>query len=40
EFRRHSVISAVTTGQVVGFGPYGYLMALSAAKNLIDESHR
>ena len=40
EFRRHSVISAVTTGQVVGFGPYGYLMALSAAKNLIEESHR
>lgn len=40
EFRRHSVISPVTTGQVVGFGPYGYLMALSAAKNLIEESHR
>ena len=40
DFRRHSVISPVTTGQVVGFGPYGYLMALSAAKNLIEESHR
>jgi 3-dehydroquinate dehydratase-2 len=40
EFRRTSVISPVTTGQVVGFGPYGYLMALSAAKNLIEESHR
>ena len=40
EFRRHSVISPVTTGQIVGFGPYGYLMALSAAKNLIEESHR
>ena len=40
EFRRQSVISPVTTGQIVGFGPYGYLMALSAAKNLIEESHR
>ena len=40
DFRRHSVISPVTTGQVVGFGPYGYLMAMSAAKNLIEESHR
>ena len=40
EFRRHSVVSPITTGQVVGFGPYGYLMALSAAKNLIEESHR
>ncbi len=40
EFRRHSVISPITTGQVVGFGPYGYLMALSAAQNLIEESHR
>ncbi len=40
EFRRHSVISPVSTGQIVGFGPYGYLMALSAAKNLIEESHR
>jgi len=40
EFRRHSVISPVSTGQIVGFGPHGYLMALSAAKNLIEESHR
>ena len=40
EFRRHSVISPVVTGQIVGFGPYGYLLALEAAKNLIEESHR
>ena len=40
EFRRHSVISPVATGQIVGFGPYGYLLALEAAKNLIEESHR
>lgn len=40
EFRRHSVISPVATGQIVGFGPYGDLMALEAAKNLVEESHR
>jgi 3-dehydroquinate dehydratase-2 len=40
EFRRRSVISPVTSGQIVGFGPYGYLLALDAAKNLLEESHR
>jgi len=40
EFRRHSVISPVATGQIVGFGPHSYLMALDAAKNLVEESHR
>src|SRR5688572_1484129 len=34
EFRRHSVISAVSVGQVVGFGGYGYIMALQALGNL------
>lgn len=28
EFRHHSVISAVSRGQVVGFGSYGYHLAL------------
>lgn len=28
EWRRHSVISPVTIGQVVGFGPSGYVAAL------------
>ena len=28
EWRRHSVISPVTIGQVVGFGPRGYVAAL------------
>ncbi|MGO8673255.1 MAG: type II 3-dehydroquinate dehydratase [Capsulimonadaceae bacterium] len=40
EFRRHSVISPVSTGQIVGFGPRSYMLALDAAKNLIEESHR
>lgn len=40
EFRRHSVVSPVTTGQIVGFGTNSYLLALEAAKSLIEESHR
>ena len=40
EFRRHSVIAPVTSGQIVGFGTSGYLLALNAVKNLIEESHR
>ena len=34
EFRRTSVISPITIGQVVGFGGYGYVMALNALLNL------
>ncbi len=34
EFRRHSVISPVTVGQIVGFGGYGYILALQAVINL------
>src|SRR5688572_27671061 len=34
EFRRHSVIAPITIGQVVGFGGYGYIMALHALANL------
>ena len=37
EFRRISVISPITIGQVVGFGGYGYVMALSAILNLDKE---
>ena len=40
EFRRHSVMAPVTTGQIVGFGTNSYLLALEAAKSLIQESHR
>ena len=34
EFRRVSVIAPITIGQVVGFGGYGYIMALQALLNL------
>lgn len=34
EFRRTSVISPVTVGQVVGFGGYGYTLAITALLNL------
>jgi 3-dehydroquinate dehydratase-2 len=40
EWRRNSVISPVTSGQIVGFGTNGYLLAVSAMKTLIEESHR
>ncbi|HVT12139.1 MAG TPA: type II 3-dehydroquinate dehydratase [Fimbriimonadaceae bacterium] len=34
EFRRHSVIAPVTLGQIVGFGGYGYVIALQAILNV------
>jgi 3-dehydroquinate dehydratase-2 len=40
EFRRHSVISPVVSGQIVGLGAQGYLLALEAARNIVEQSHR
>ena len=37
EFRRHSVISPIAVGQIVGFGGYGYILALEALNNVEKE---
>jgi 3-dehydroquinate dehydratase-2 len=37
EFRRNSVIAPVTVGQVVGFGGFGYEMAMRAVLNFRSE---
>lgn len=37
DFRRKSVIAPITVGQVVGFGGYGYVLALEALKNIKEE---
>lgn len=34
EFRRRSVIAEITLGQIVGFGGYGYILALQAVLNV------
>lgn len=34
EFRHRSMVSPAAKGMVCGFGPYGYIMALHALKNI------
>ena len=36
-FRRHSYIADIAVGQVVGFGPYSYTLALQAACQLLHQ---
>jgi 3-dehydroquinate dehydratase-2 len=38
DFRRKSIIAPISIGQVVGFGGYGYVLALEALRNLEEDS--
>lgn len=38
EFRHHSYVSKVAVGIIVGFGGFGYEMALQAAKRILDNA--
>ena len=40
EWRRHSVVSPIVSGKIVGFGTNGYLLALDAGKRMLEESRR
>lgn len=40
EFRRHSYISAVAVGQIVGFNVDSYLLGLIAARRTVEEMRR
>ncbi len=37
EFRHKSLIAPVATGQISGFGWYGYILALKAIKHLVEK---
>ena len=38
-FRHHSTIAGIVVGRIMGFGAEGYLLALRAAKRLIEAEH-
>lgn len=37
EFRHKSLISAVSTGQIIGFGPFGYHLAMISLMQILGE---
>lgn len=37
-FRHKSLLADIVTGQIAGFGPYGYTMALNAIANMINDA--
>jgi 3-dehydroquinate dehydratase II len=39
EFRRHSYVSGVALGQITGFGPAGYLLALRGLHDYLGSQH-
>ena len=40
EFRHKSVIVPACVGQIAGFGPFSYQLALEAAKYIVEQSHQ
>jgi len=40
EFRRHSVIAPAAVGQIAGFGTASYLLALDAARSVVQQGRR
>jgi 3-dehydroquinate dehydratase-2 len=40
EFRNRSMVAPVVVGQIIGLGPRGYLLALEAVKDIVEQSHR
>jgi len=40
EFRHHSVVGPVVTGQIIGMGTLSYILSLEAIKEIVEQSHR